>query len=108
MKLPLGMLLLLLAIFSLASELPEAPTGFDNKTNGLVDDATHLVHQANFEAVLQIPEGLGPLYNASPAANATRTRFPARPPRSRYCASVIMGRTDASARPTSRSLTELK
>jgi CxxC motif-containing protein (DUF1111 family) len=64
MKLPLGMLLLLLAIFSLASELPEAPTGFDNKTNGLVDDATHVVDQANFEAVLQIPEGLGPLYSA--------------------------------------------
>lgn len=63
MKLPLGMLLLLLTIFSLASELPEAPTGFDNKTNGLVDDATHLVDQADFEAVLQIPEGLGPLYN---------------------------------------------
>ena len=64
MKLPRGMLLLLLAIFSLASELPDAPTGFDNKTNGMVDDATHQADQTTFEEVEQLSDGLGPLYNA--------------------------------------------
>ena len=44
--------------------LPEAPTGFDNKTNGMVDDATHSVDQAKFDEVEQVPDGLGPLYNA--------------------------------------------
>ncbi len=43
---------------------PDAPTGFDNKTNGIVDDATHQADQAKFEAVEQIADGLGPLYNA--------------------------------------------
>jgi len=47
-----------------ASTLPEAPTGFDNKTNGMVDDATHSADQAKFDDVEQVPDGLGPLYNA--------------------------------------------
>jgi len=47
-----------------ASTLPEAPAGFDNKTNGMVDDATHAVDQAKFDEIEQISEGLGPLYNA--------------------------------------------
>lgn len=42
----------------------EAPTGFDNKTNGMVDDATHQADQAKFEEVENISDGLGPLYNA--------------------------------------------
>jgi CxxC motif-containing protein (DUF1111 family) len=54
--------LALLAFAALPSS--EAPTGFDNKSNGMVDDATHQADQANFEATLNIPEGLGPLYNA--------------------------------------------
>lgn len=52
------------AISLVASTLPEAPTGFDNKTNGMVDDATHSVDQAKFDEVEQVPDGLGPLYNA--------------------------------------------
>jgi CxxC motif-containing protein (DUF1111 family) len=50
----------------LAASTPpsEAPTGFDNKTNGMVDDATHLADQAKFEEVEQLSDGLGPLYNA--------------------------------------------
>jgi CxxC motif-containing protein (DUF1111 family) len=51
-------------ILLVASTLPEAPTGFDNKTNGMVDDATHAADQAKFDEVEQIPDGLGPLYNA--------------------------------------------
>jgi CxxC motif-containing protein (DUF1111 family) len=53
----------LLAV-ALAQQPTEAPTGFDNQTNGFVDQATHASDQAAFEAVLQIPGGLGPLYNA--------------------------------------------
>jgi CxxC motif-containing protein (DUF1111 family) len=44
--------------------LPEAPVGFDNKSNGMVDDATHQADLAAFDAVETIAEGLGPLYNA--------------------------------------------
>jgi CxxC motif-containing protein (DUF1111 family) len=64
MKALLGIPLLATAVFLLASTLPEAPTGFDNKTNGLVDDATHAADQAKFEETEGIADGLGPLYNA--------------------------------------------
>lgn len=64
MKLQVGVSLLALALFTLASTLPEAPTGFDNKTNGLVDDATHATDQAKFDEADGVTEGLGPLYNA--------------------------------------------
>jgi CxxC motif-containing protein (DUF1111 family) len=63
MKVLIGMSLLAAALFALASTLPEAPTGFDNKTNGLVDDATHTADQAKFDEIEQISDGLGPLYN---------------------------------------------
>ncbi len=44
---------------------PEAPTGFDNKSNGMVDDATtHQADQTKFDEVEAISDGLGPLYNA--------------------------------------------
>jgi CxxC motif-containing protein (DUF1111 family) len=42
----------------------EAPTGFDNKSNGVTDDATHQADQMKFEEVEQVSDGLGPLYNA--------------------------------------------
>src|SRR5260370_16465415 len=64
MKLFVGVSLLAVALFSLASTLPEAPTGFDNKTNGLVDDATHAADQVKFDEIEQISDDLGPLYNA--------------------------------------------
>jgi CxxC motif-containing protein (DUF1111 family) len=60
LSVPLGAI----AVFLLASTLPEAPTGFDNKTNGLADDATHTVDQAKFDETEAIADGLGPLYNA--------------------------------------------
>lgn len=52
------------ALISVAAQFPDAPTGFDNKTNGMVDDATHQADQVKFEEVEQLSDGLGPLYNA--------------------------------------------
>jgi CxxC motif-containing protein (DUF1111 family) len=52
------------ALVSAAIPVPDAPTGFDNKTNGMVDDATHQADQTTFEEVEQLSDGLGPLYNA--------------------------------------------
>jgi CxxC motif-containing protein (DUF1111 family) len=48
----------------LAPHLSEAPTGFDNKSNAVVDDQTHRLDQANFEKFEAISDGLGPLFNA--------------------------------------------
>ncbi len=42
----------------------EAPAAFDNKSNGLTDDATHQADQTKFEEVEQLTDGIGPLYNA--------------------------------------------
>ena len=53
-----------LSLALLAQQSPEAPSGFDNKSNGVVDDATHLADQGVFEGVEQVKDGLGPLYNA--------------------------------------------
>src|SRR5712692_1306640 len=64
MKALIGVSLLVIALFPLAAPLPEAPSGFDNKTNGLVDDATHAADQAKFDETEAISDGLGPLYNA--------------------------------------------
>ena len=65
MKLLTGISLFLsFGLLSFAPPLSEAPTGFDNKSNGLVDDATHSADQAKFEEVEAVSDGLGPLYNA--------------------------------------------
>jgi CxxC motif-containing protein (DUF1111 family) len=42
----------------------DAPAGFDNKSNGAVDEATHQADQAKFDEVESVADGLGPLYNA--------------------------------------------
>ena len=55
---------LILALISVTAQFSDAPTGFDNKTNGVVDDATHQEDQMKFEEVEQLSDGLGPLYNA--------------------------------------------
>lgn len=64
MKLLIPLAVLGLVFVVADSQPPEAPAAFDNESNGMVDDATHQADQKAFEAVLQIPEGLGPLYNA--------------------------------------------
>jgi len=62
---------ILMAIASLALVLAfqttqsnEAPAGFDDKSNGLVDDPTHQADQVKFDEVESAADGLGPLYNA--------------------------------------------
>jgi len=47
-----------------ATAATEAPTGFDNRSNGITDEATHQADLAKFDEVEQIANGLGPLYNA--------------------------------------------
>ena len=59
--------LLAVGVFAVAlAALPssDAPTGFDNKSNGMVDDATHQADQAKIYEIENISDGLGPLYNA--------------------------------------------
>src|ERR1700680_1103306 len=55
------------------TQSPDAPTGFDNKTNGMVDDATHQADQAKFDTVEQLSDGLGPLYNAKSCRECHQT-----------------------------------
>jgi CxxC motif-containing protein (DUF1111 family) len=62
LSIPLSVLGLILA--SSAPHSTEAPTGFDNKSNGVADDATHQADQTKFEEVERLSDGLGPLYNA--------------------------------------------
>src|SRR3984893_16443626 len=64
-SLPSAVLSLILGVIlaSSASRSTEAPTGFDNKSNGVADDATHQADQTKFEEVEQLSDGLGPLYN---------------------------------------------
>ena len=57
-------LFLSLGLLAFAPPISEAPTGFDNKSNGLVDEATHTADQAKFDEVEAVSDGLGPLYNA--------------------------------------------
>jgi CxxC motif-containing protein (DUF1111 family) len=54
----------ILILAAAALQPTEAPAGFDNKSNGVADDATHQADQAKFEEVEQLSDGLGPLYNA--------------------------------------------
>jgi CxxC motif-containing protein (DUF1111 family) len=64
MRLFIGTAVLSFALASVTSQLPEAPTGFDNKSNGVVDDVTHQADQVKFDEVEGLADGLGPLYNA--------------------------------------------
>jgi CxxC motif-containing protein (DUF1111 family) len=64
MKLFIAAAAITFALVSVATQSTDAPTGFDNKTNGIVDDATHQADQTKFDEVEQLTDGLGPLYNA--------------------------------------------
>jgi CxxC motif-containing protein (DUF1111 family) len=64
MRLLISLGVLSLILVSSAPNSTEAPTGFDNKSNGVADDATHQADQTKFEEVEQLSDGLGPLYNA--------------------------------------------
>jgi len=63
-KILIGIPALLLGLFFVAPPLPDAPTGFDTKSNGMVDDATHTADQVKFDEIEQLADGLGPIYNA--------------------------------------------
>jgi CxxC motif-containing protein (DUF1111 family) len=64
MKLLAAAVLLSAALASTTSPNSDAPTGFDNKSNGMVDDATHQADLTKFEETETVADGLGPLYNA--------------------------------------------
>ena len=64
MKLFIAAAAVMFVLVSVTTQDPDAPTGFDNKTNGMVDDATHQADQAKFDEVEHLSDGLGPLYNA--------------------------------------------
>src|SRR6202023_1264186 len=66
-----GLLSLFLAFF--APRSTEAPTGFDNKSNGVADYATHESEQMRFEEVELVSDGLGPLYNAQSCRECHQT-----------------------------------
>ena len=51
-------------LFFSSPQSTEAPAGFDNKSNGMVDDATHQADQEKFDESETLADGLGPLYNA--------------------------------------------
>jgi hypothetical protein len=75
MKLLLAVTLLGVALASAGQQNSEAPTGFDNKSNGLVDDATHQTDQDKFDEIEGVAEGLGPSTPLKPAGNVTRIRL---------------------------------
>src|ERR1700682_5366057 len=64
MRFFIGAAVLSFALVSDSQQVPEAPTGFNNKSTGMVDDATHQADQVKFDEVEGLADGLGPLYNA--------------------------------------------
>ena len=54
MRIFIAAVALSIGLISAATRFPEAPTGFDNKTNGIVDDVTHQADQVKFEGVEQL------------------------------------------------------
>jgi CxxC motif-containing protein (DUF1111 family) len=64
MKVLAAVALLSIALVPASSPNSEAPTGFDNKSNGAVDEATHQADHLKFDDTETIADGLGPLYNA--------------------------------------------
>ena len=63
MKFLAAVVLLSVVLASTSSPNTDAPTGFDNKSNGMVDDAAHQADQAKFDDTETVADGLGPLYN---------------------------------------------
>jgi CxxC motif-containing protein (DUF1111 family) len=64
MRFIIGAAVLTFGLASVAAQVREAPTGFDNKSNGVVDDVTHQADQVKFDEIEALTDGLGPLYNA--------------------------------------------
>ena len=66
--LPAFAIVLSAAVALIGQSATEAPTGYDNQTNGLTDQPTHAADQATFEERDTIAKGLGPVYNAQSCA----------------------------------------
>ena len=64
MKLWLALGVPFLVFFLAGPPTVEAPAGFDDKSNGMVDEPTHQADQLTFDDVESVEDGLGPLYNA--------------------------------------------
>ena len=60
---------------SQSSAPTEAPTGFDNLTNGLVTQTEFDLAKAQFEEVQTIDSGLGPVYNAQSCGECHQNRY---------------------------------
>jgi len=71
--LTLGLPFLLPRIGETQSPPTEAPTGFDNLTNGLVNQATHDADRQVFEQVETVATGLGPTFNGNSCAGCHST-----------------------------------
>ena len=63
-----AIVLLLLAVPLVYAAVTEAPTGFDNLTNGFESQAQMDLDRANFDSREEIADGLGPIYNAQACA----------------------------------------
>jgi hypothetical protein len=59
MKLLAAVALLGVVLASTKPSNTDAPTGFDNKSNGMVDDATHQDDQSKFDDTETVADGLG-------------------------------------------------
>ncbi|HEX5855194.1 MAG TPA: hypothetical protein VFZ57_06200, partial [Thermoanaerobaculia bacterium] len=64
MKLGLALGFLFVVFLSVEQPSGEAPAGFDDKSNGMVDEQTHEADREAFDDVEGVEDGLGPLYNA--------------------------------------------
>ncbi len=64
MKLGMALGFLFLVVLSVEPPAGEAPAGFDDKSNGMVDEKTHEADREAFDDVEVVEDGLGPLYNA--------------------------------------------
>ena len=89
-----------------ATQFADAPTGFDNKTNGMVDDATHQADQTKFEETEQLSDGLGPLYNAQSCRECHQNPASGAASQVTELRVAIRDRTGISALRTFRSRTE--
>jgi cytochrome c5 len=84
--------------------LEDAPTGFDNLTNGLVSQVEFDAARSKFEAIATPADGLGPLYNAESCAACHASPIPGG---ASQVSEVRVGRTAAmrhSAMPISGSV----
>ena len=55
--------------YTVGSSPTEAPTGFDNLTNGFLSQADFDLARETFEEIETVDDGLGPLYNAEACAS---------------------------------------